>query len=151
MSQAWRRLGWLILAVVAGGCAPTHFTVNVKSSEAANQGRPLYMVIRAVDSKQYLSETYSDVAAKVVTPDESVLEATVIYPGEDKQVRLKIPKELPVAISFLFTNPDGAWQALLDVPIPAKVDMELQENRLRTSGGTTPPAVPPPPPKKAEE
>jgi hypothetical protein len=137
-------IGWLFAALLAGGCAPTHLTVNVKSPPGANQGRPLYMVVRAVDSKQYMVETYADVAAKVVNPDESVLQTTVVYPGTVKRVRVKLPPELPVAISFLFTTPDGAWQQLLDVPIPERVDLELQESRIRTEVTATSEPLQPP-------
>jgi hypothetical protein len=127
-----RFIGWLFAALLASGCSPTHFTVNVKSPPGANQGRPLYMVVRAVDSKQYMVETYADVAAKVVNPDDTVLQTVVVYPGTLKRVRVKIPPEVPVAISFLFTTPDGAWQELLDVPVPERIDLELQESRIRT-------------------
>ncbi|HEX8701262.1 MAG TPA: hypothetical protein VF815_20725 [Myxococcaceae bacterium] len=141
---AARLIGWLFAALLASGCAPTHFTVNVTSPPGANQGRPLYMVVRAVDSKQYMVETYADVAAKVVNPDDMVLQTTVVYPGTVKRVRVKMPPEMPVAISFLFTTPDGAWQQLLDVPVPERIDLELQENRIRTeSTSTSKPFQPP--------
>jgi hypothetical protein len=145
-------MGWLFAVLLAVGCAPTHFTVNVKSPPGANQGRPLYMVIRAVDSKQYMVETYADVAAKVVNPDDSVLQTTVVYPGTVKRIRVKLPPEMPVAISFLFTTPDGAWQELLDVPVPERIDLELQESRIRTEATSAsqplqPPGKPPAAPK----
>ena len=76
-------LGWLFAALLASGCGPSHLTLNVRSPAGINQGRPLYMVVRAVDSKKYLSETYSDVAAKVVAPDDSVIETAVVYPGAE--------------------------------------------------------------------
>ncbi|MDY7233078.1 hypothetical protein [Hyalangium rubrum] len=135
-------LGWLFAALLAVGCAPAHLTVNIKSPADSNEGRPLYMVIREVDPKQYLADTYVDVAAKVVTPDKTVLQTVVIYPGTTKQVRVKKPPELPVAIAFLFTTPDGAWQTLLDVPLPEKVELELLENRIRT-GANAPPSPQP--------
>ncbi len=94
------------------------------------------MVVRTVDSKKYLSETYSDVAAKVVAPDDSVIETAVVYPGGEKSLRVKIPEETSVAVSFLFTAPDGAWQALLDAPVPRSVDFDLLESRIRTNANT---------------
>jgi hypothetical protein len=129
-------LGWLLAALLAGGCGPAHLTVNVRSPAGINQGRPLYMVVRAVDSKKYLSETYSEVAAKVVAPDDSVIETAVVYPGGERSLRVKIPDETSVAVSFLFTSPDGAWQALLDTPVPRSVDFDLLENRIRTNTNT---------------
>ncbi|MCP3101816.1 hypothetical protein LZ198_23345 [Myxococcus sp. K15C18031901] len=133
-----RQPGWLalVLAVGLSACAPTHLTVNVKSPPGTNQGRPLHMVVRAVDAQRYMTEFYADVAERVVHPDDSVVQTLVIYPGEKTQTRVKIPEEMPLAISFLFTTPDGAWQVLLDTPIPGRVDIELEESRIRTDAPT---------------
>lgn len=130
------RRGWLtgvvLVGLLGGSCAAPQLTVNVKAPPGTNQGRPLYMVVRSVVPKTYLAEGYADVAAKVITPDESVLQTAVIYPSRSRQIRVKIPEEKAVAVSFLFTTPNGAWQALLDVPVPESVDIELQESRIRT-------------------
>ncbi|MBU8899474.1 hypothetical protein DRW03_28690 [Corallococcus sp. H22C18031201] len=122
----------LLLMLGSAGCATPHLTVNVKAPPGTNQGRPLYMVIRSVVTKTYLSEGYGDVAAKVITPDESVLQTAVVYPSRLTRVRVKLPPEKAVAVSFLFTTPNGAWQALLDTPVPDSIDIELQESRIRT-------------------
>ncbi|MCE9666972.1 hypothetical protein LY474_04015 [Myxococcus stipitatus] len=129
---------WVALALAVGlsACAPTHLTVNVNSPAGTNQGRPLHMVVRAVDAQRYMTEFYADVAERVVHPDDSVVQTLVIYPGEKAQTRVKIPEETPLAISFLFTTPDGAWQVLLDTPIPGRVDIDLEESRIRTDAPT---------------
>ncbi|NBD11119.1 MULTISPECIES: type VI secretion lipoprotein TssJ [Corallococcus] len=121
----------LVTAVVVGSCAAPSLTVNVKAPAGTNQGRPLYMLVRTV-SKTTMTEGYADVAAKVISPDDSVLQTVVIYPSRTKQVKIPLPPEQAVAVSFLFTTPNGAWQALLDVPVPRSVDIELQESRIRT-------------------
>jgi hypothetical protein len=121
----------LVTALVVGSCAAPSLTVNVKAPAGTNQGRPLYMLIRTV-SKTSMTEGYADVAAKVITPDDSVLQTVVIYPSRTRQVKIPLPPEQAVAVSFLFTTPNGAWQALLDVPVPKTVDIELQESRIRT-------------------
>ena len=121
----------LVTAAVVGSCAAPSLTVNIKAPAGTNQGRPLYMLVRTV-SKTTMTEGYADVAAKVITPDESVLQTVVIYPSRTKQVKIPLPPEQAVAVSFLFTTPNGAWQALLDVPVPRSVDIELQESRIRT-------------------
>ena len=121
----------LVTAVVVGSCAAPSLTVNGKAPAGTNQGRPLYMLIRTV-SKTSMTEGYADVAAKVISPDDSVLQTVVIYPSRTKQVKIPLPPEQAVAVSFLFTTPNGAWQALLDVPVPKTVDIELQESRIRT-------------------
>ncbi len=129
--RGMRLAAGLVTAVVAGSCAAPSLTVNVKAPAGTNQGRPLYMLIRTV-SKTSMTEGYADVAAKVISPDESVLQTVVIYPSRTKQVKVPLPPEQAVAVSFLFTTPNGAWQALLDVPVPKTVDIELQESRIRT-------------------
>lgn len=129
----------LVLAWGAVGCAPSHLTVNVKSPAGANQGRPLHMVVRAVDAQRYMTEFYADVAARVVHPDDSVVQTLVVYPGVTAQTKVKIPEDSPLAISFLFTTPDGAWQVLIDPPIPARVDIDLEESRIRTDAARRPP------------
>ncbi|GMT99192.1 hypothetical protein KH5H1_33110 [Corallococcus caeni] len=138
----------LVTAVVVGSCAAPSLTVNVKAPAGTNQGRPLYMLVRTV-SKTTMTEGYADVAAKVISPDESVLQTVVIYPSRTKQVKIPLPPEQAVAVSFLFTTPNGAWQALLDVPVPKTVDIELQESRIRTDLPKSVPAqdstTPPPP------
>ncbi|MCY1032080.1 hypothetical protein OV207_11475 [Corallococcus sp. BB11-1] len=121
----------VVAAVVGGSCASPSLTVNIKAPAGTNQGRPLYMLIRTV-SKTTMTEGYADVAAKVISPDDSVLQTVVIYPSRTKQVKIPLPPEQAVAVSFLFTTPNGAWQALLDVPVPKTVDIELQESRIRT-------------------
>ncbi|RKH11403.1 hypothetical protein D7X74_25605 [Corallococcus sp. CA047B] len=121
----------LAAAMVGGSCASPSLTVNIRAPAGTNQGRPLYMLIRTV-SKTTMTEGYADVAAKVISPDDTVLQTVVIYPSRTKQVKIPLPPEQAVAVSFLFTTPNGAWQALLDVPVPKTVDIELQESRIRT-------------------
>jgi hypothetical protein len=122
----------LALVLGAVGCGPGHLSVRVNAPPGANQGRPLQMVVRAVDAKQYLTESYADVAKQVVHPDDSVVETLVVYPGTRTETRVKVPEDASLAVSFLFTTPDGAWQVLLDAPFPGKVDIELEESRIRT-------------------
>ncbi|NOK20289.1 hypothetical protein HMI50_25035 [Corallococcus carmarthensis] len=129
--RGMRLAAGLVTAVVVGSCAAPSLTVNIKAPAGTNQGRPLYMLVRTV-SKTSMTEGYADVAAKVISPDESVLQTVVIYPSRTKQVKIPLPPEQAVAVSFLFTTPNGAWQALLDVPVPRSVDIELQESRIRT-------------------
>lgn len=46
-----------------------------------NEGRPCYVVVRALDDKTYREETYDQAAAKVTAPDATVLGGTVLFPG----------------------------------------------------------------------
>jgi hypothetical protein len=106
------------------------------------------MLVRKVDSKQYASESYSEVAARVVEPDESVLQREVIYPGTLQRIEVPLPAKASLAVYFLFTTPDGSWQMLLEPPVASSLDIELEGNRMRTgpadSGEPKPPELPVP-------
>jgi hypothetical protein len=90
----------------------------------------MYMLVRQVDPKQYANEAYSEVATKVGAPDNTVLQTAVIYPGTIQRFVVKAPNEGAVAVSFLFTAPDGNWQLLLTPPLPPAVDVELTVSRI---------------------
>jgi hypothetical protein len=128
------------------GCVPGQLTISVSAAANVNQSRPVYMVVRTVDDKAYLSQTYEEVAAKVITPDNSVIHTGVVYPGGTRQVSVKVPQSLPVAVSFLFTSPDGEWQTLLDALVPGTVDIQLEGSRIQEGVKTPIETLPPAPP-----
>jgi hypothetical protein len=132
----WMSLSALLLAA----CGPSTISLNIKSPPGTNLGRPMYMLVREVDPKQYANEAYSEVAAKVGAPDNTVLQTAVIYPGTIQRFQVKAPKEGSVAVSFLFTAPDGNWQMLLSPPSPSAVDVELAVSRILSD--SVPPAIP---------
>ena len=69
-----------ILAVLVG-CSST--TMYVDSTTKTNAGRPFQMLIRTVDYKKYLLESYQEVAAKVFDDAENtVFKKETIYPGK---------------------------------------------------------------------
>jgi hypothetical protein len=136
-----KSLALLPLAVLLlSACQPSTLHLSIKSPPGTNQGRPLYMLVRKVDAKQYAVESYGEVAPRVFQPDENVVMSELIYPGTLQRVKVKIPQESPLAVSFLFTAPDGTWQTFVNVPVPASLDIELLEGRIRTG---TAPAEPP--------
>ncbi|QRN93335.1 hypothetical protein JRI60_29550 [Archangium violaceum] len=140
MSARLNRLTTLS-ALLLGACAPSTINLNVKSPPGTNLGRPMYMLVREVDPKQYANEAYSEVAEKVGAPDNTVLQTAVIYPGTIQRFQVKTPKEGgALAVSFLFTAPDGNWQLLLSPPTPTAVDVELAVSRILSD--SVPPAIP---------
>lgn len=153
-ARVYRLVMLAVAALLAGGCASTNVSLSVKAPPGTNLGRPMYMLVREVDTKQYANEAYSEVAAKVGAPDHKVLQTAVIYPGTIQRFQVKAPKEGAVAVSFLFTAPDGNWQVLLSPPMPSAVDIELTVSRILSD--TIPPAIPseapeaPAPPKGLE-
>jgi hypothetical protein len=146
MRRAGVSLG-LLVALWGTGCVPGQLTINVRAAPNTNQSRPVYMVVRTVDPKAYLSQSYDEVVSKVVSPDDAVLHSSVVYPGKTRQVSVRVPQALPVAVSFLFTSPDGAWQTLLDAMVPGTVDIELEGSRIQEGGST----LSNPPPEQAPQ
>ncbi|MDC0713595.1 hypothetical protein POL68_34335 [Stigmatella sp. ncwal1] len=140
MSACVYRLTALVAVVLLGACGPSRISLSVKSPPGTNLGRPMYMLVRQVDPKQYANEEYSEVASKVGSPDKSVLQTAVLYPGTIQRFQLKAPEEGSLAVSFLFTAPDGNWQLLLSPPIPTAVDVELTVSRIMSD--SVPPAIP---------
>lgn len=113
--------------------APQDMTFRVACPPAANEGRPFYLLLRTVDTKSWLSDTYDDLAAKVMTPDATVLQAVVLFPGGvNPAVHVSVPAKTSVAASFLFTAPTGSWQTRLDSPLPETVDIVLQNSAIQT-------------------
>jgi hypothetical protein len=139
-ARVYRLMMLALAALLFGGCAAPQVSLSIKSPPGTNLGRPMYMLVRKVDTKQYANEAYSEVAAKVGAPDTSVLQTAVIYPGTIQRFQVKAPKEGAVAVSFLFTAPDGNWQVLLSPPMPSAVDIELTVSRILSD--SIPPAIP---------
>lgn len=140
MSARVYRLMTLAALALLSGCASSKVNLNIKSPPGTNLGRPMYMLVRQVDPKQYANEAYSEVAAKVGAPDHTVLQTAVIYPGTIQRFQVKAPEEGAMAVSFLFTAPDGNWQLLLSPPMPSAVDVELTVSRILSD--SIPPAIP---------
>lgn len=109
------------------GCAPSPFKINVQSVATMNQNRPLYMVVRNVDQKTFLTESYQTVASQVITPDPSVVQSEVVFPGSKREIEIPTQTKTPVAIYFLFTAPASgqSWKILIDQPLPDRVDLQL--------------------------
>ena len=136
------------LAALLAGCGPGQVSLSIKSPPGTNMGRPLYMLVRQVDPKQYADEAYSEVASRVGTPDATVLQTAVIYPGTIQRFHVKAPKEGgAMAVSFLFTAPDGNWQMLLSPQQTPSVDVELAVSRILRD--STDPSAAPSEPDKA--
>ncbi|HYH95307.1 hypothetical protein [Hyalangium sp.] len=139
-ARASRLTALAALLLLASGCSSSKVNLSIKSPPGTNLGRPMYMLVRQVEPKQYANEAYSEVAAKVGAPDQTVLQTAVIYPGTIQRFQVKVPQEGAVAVSFLFTAPDGNWQLLLSPPVPGAVDVELTVSRILSD--SIPPALP---------
>lgn len=125
MSRAAAALLSIALAVGAGACGSKKPNLSrvldfqTSQKQVANRGRTFYIVVRAVEEAQFLSETYDDVA-KLVTQnatDESILEMELFWPGQPAQFVVEAPADKAIAVYCLFTRPSGDWKVLLSPPL----------------------------------
>jgi hypothetical protein len=120
-----------VLGLVLGlcGCIPGYVRLSVTTSDDTNKRQPLYMLVRALPRKAYLTETYADVAAKLSEQDATVLRKELIVPGKKRTLYIKQPKEA-LCVYFMFTEPGGSWRTIVDPPLPWQVKTELRGNIL---------------------
>ncbi|MEY4579205.1 MAG: hypothetical protein RL701_3908 [Pseudomonadota bacterium] len=137
VSHAYRRwalcsafLFWLLLSAV--GCQSS-LRVSVQSAANMNDGKPLYLVVRAVSSSSFLSEGYDVVAQKVFSfpRDESILFRESIFPGNAAEFTIERPEDGDVAVYAFFTKPGDTWRVSLRKPIPTDVLIELGSNDIK--------------------
>jgi len=131
---------WLCAAVALAGCSGGGSTsakqvkVHVASDVEANQRRPFYVLVRNVNAKSFLEEPYQTVASKVMARDDSVLDATMVFPGAKRTITVDKPKKGDVSIYFLLTNPAGEWKSLLVAPVLDDVVFTVEGSRVRRNG-----------------
>jgi ABC-type Fe3+-hydroxamate transport system substrate-binding protein len=120
------------LALAAAGCATT-VRIEVQSNEKTNGGRPLYMMVRTVDSRALLSEDYAQASALVFThpPDKSVQKVQTLLPGKPVTLNVPRPEESELALYFFFTQPGDKWRVPLNQPIPSDVVVELGGSNVK--------------------
>lgn len=118
----------------AGSTSKPTVTISVAPSKTSNHSRPLHAIVRTVNLKQFAEEPYATVAQLVVSPDESVVAAFVVFPGIDQAVTIDKPAKGALAVYFLFTDATGTtWKQLYDSP-PAKIVLELDEDEIVQPG-----------------
>ena len=132
MGKATLLVGVVLLMTGAPtGCAST-VKFTVRSSEATNNGTPVYFVIRKVDGHTFLAEPYNAVAEKVFQQpvDPSILERKPVFPGQEVVVRLDQVQEGQLGLYFLFSTPEGNWRYPLQQPVPEEIIIELGKNQI---------------------
>jgi hypothetical protein len=127
---------WFALAIAVSalvGCASDPLVrVRVDSASNVNDQRSVYVLVRAVQESDYRMESYDEVAAKVVHPDDSVEDMAVALPGVPLSFSLKAPpSKKRVAVYAMFERPVcGAWRVLLPENPPTNIELRLYDGRL---------------------
>lgn len=126
---------WLVpmlslLAACGHARAVPTFTLTVQPSAESNEGRPVYLLVRAVTPQAYVAQPYAAVAALVGQPDATVRHSEVIFPGRVMTVSIPIPENLQIAVYVLFRRPSGGWRYLFDLPSPTSARVVLREDQM---------------------
>jgi hypothetical protein len=111
------------------GCWPGYVHVTMSAQPDTNSGRPLQVVVRAVDEQAYRSEPYTAVAAQVIQPDKSVLKVVTLDPMARRKrspwVKQPDPKRGRLALYVLYSTPSGSWRMLLGTRPPWRLLVPL--------------------------
>lgn len=145
---------WPALLCFSSGCG--YVRVTMTTENITNNGRPLQVLVRAVDEQTYRQDSYSVVSQQVIRPDQSVLRKLVIEPRQKgkKSFCVKPGKGKGMAVYALYTSPIGPWKMLFLPSLPLMVTIplgrrgikveEVKERRLGGSGDSEAPNPPPP-------
>lgn len=122
----------LVLGILfsIGGCK--HLTLTIKSMPEANRGKPVYVMVRSVNAKEFLTESYHDVANLLFTdpPDASILAYRVILPGQKQKIRMEKPEKTAVGVYCMFTEPGDQWKIILPQPLHFRYQITLEQDRI---------------------
>lgn len=128
----------LLLGFV-GGCGgqsippPPQMSLEIRADAKANQGKVFYILVRSTNEKQYLTETYANIAALVFAnpPDPSVLGAFPVFPNKKQKIQVVQPSQNPVAFYFLFTEASDQWRQLVDQPLVDSYIIQIHGDRVQ--------------------
>jgi hypothetical protein len=120
-----------VLASALGGCGDPTVQLRVDSASNVNGQRSVYVLVRAVQEADFRMESYDEVAARVVHPDDSVQDMAVALPGVPVSFSLKVPSKGRLAVYAMFERPVcGAWRVLLPKKAPDQAELRLDDGKL---------------------
>lgn len=130
-------LAVLLLMGSFHGCGPKavpkeQVTFSITPDESVNDQRPVYLVIRKVNKKNFLTENYDDIADIVYAepPDESLLGWHILMPGQNEKILVTKPDTLSIGVYILFTQPGEKWKMLLEKPLESEYKITIKKNAL---------------------
>jgi hypothetical protein len=122
----------ILTALTSCGASDPVVRLRVDAASNVNDERSVYVLVRTVQESDFQMESYDEVAAQVVHPDESVIDMAVALPGVPLSFALKSPPpKKRVAVYAMFERPMcGAWRVLLPEKVPAFAQLRLEDGRL---------------------
>jgi hypothetical protein len=125
----------IVAVVLLSACSsaptpPPPLVFNVKSDIQANNGGLFYFVVRKANEKQFMLQTYSDVANKAFADpvDLDSLGVFSIVPGSKQECKVSQPAQGTVALYFLLTKPSSQWKKLIAMPFQESYDIKIKAN-----------------------
>lgn len=103
------------MPAVKQGEAKPELHLYAFGDEDSNRGHALQVVVRAVEEKDFIEDSYSDIALLVASPDETVIDVLTVFPGEPT-VRELVVEELPetVGVYGLFNDTKNSdWKLFM--------------------------------------
>lgn len=120
----WKCTLFLLVAFLLAACSsapklPPPQIFNVTANPQANNGTLFYFVVRRANEKQFMLESYQDVAGKTFSdpPDPNSLGVFSIVPGTKQACEVNLPAQGTLGLYFLFTQPGSQWKKLLSLPL----------------------------------
>ena len=107
-------------------------TLSIESDADANDGQPLGMMIREVNSKRFLTDGYDEIAGMAHTDprDENLLEWCMLLPGKNEEIKIVKPSKSDIGIYCLFTQPGENWRLMLKSPLGDRYKIMVRKNSL---------------------
>lgn len=122
----------LPLAVLLAACSseptpPPPLVFNITADTQTNDGGLFYFVVRTTNEKQFMLESYKEVAGKTFAdpPDPNALGVFSIVPGSKQECEVNPPAQGNLALYFLYTQPGSQWKKLLSQPLAQKYLINL--------------------------
>jgi len=120
----------LLSACSSSPTPPPSLVFNVNPDIQANNGGLFYFVVRKANEKQFMLQTYADVASKAFSePDDpDSLGVFSIVPGSKQECKVSQPTQGSVGLYFLLTQPGSQWKKLIAMPFQESYDIKLKAN-----------------------
>jgi hypothetical protein len=105
--------------------------LSIRPALDMNGSRSCYVLARTVEEKAFSTESYDDVAAKAMAPDDSVQDSVPVLPGRSQELTVLVPEKGRIALYAMLGQPeDDRWRVLLPASPPAKVELRVERGRL---------------------
>jgi len=122
----------LPMAILLAACSgdpkpPPPLAFEVSADTQVNHGALFYLVVRNVNEKQFMLDSYQDVAGKAFSdpPDPNGLGVFSIVPGTRQECLVSPPAQGMIALYFLLTQPASQWKKLLSLPLADRYNINL--------------------------